>query len=106
MEQRERGVAVSVVAAVAHGLRMIALAGMRGSSQAAGVAPWQAERARNNARAWGATGAKVARLAVELPDFDADMKGGLDGGTALDDEQKMALLEALVARVAGSRRAR
>ncbi len=98
MEQRERGVGVSVVAAIAHGLRMMALAGVRGSS-AAGVAPWQAERARGNARNWGATGAKIARLGVTLPDIDADMKGGLDGGTALDDEQKMALLEQLVARL-------
>lgn len=100
MEQRERGVSVSVVAAIAHGLRMMALAGMRGSTGSGGVPPWQAERARSNARNWGATGARVAKLAVELPDIDADMKGGLDGGTALDDEQKMALLEQLIARLA------
>lgn len=101
MEQRERGVGVSVVAALAHGVRMMALAGMRGSSppRDLAIAPWQADRARDNARRWGATGAKLAAVSARLPALDADMKGGLDGGTALDDEQKMAIIEAVVARL-------
>lgn len=102
MEQRERGVGVAVVAALAHGVRMMALVGMRGSSPPPdmSIAPWQADRARNNARRWGATGAAVAALAAQLPDLDADMKGGLDGGVALDDEQKMAIIEAVISRLA------
>ncbi len=102
MEQRERGVGVAVVAALAHGVRMMALTGMRGSSPPPdmSIAPWQADRARNNARRWGATGASIAAVAALLPDLDADMKGGLDGGVALDDEQKMAILEAVISRLA------
>lgn len=101
MEQRERGVGVAVVAALAHGVRMMALVGMRGSSPPPdmSIAPWQADRARNNARRWGATGASLAALAARLPELDAEMKGGLDGGVALDDEQKMVIIEAVVSRL-------
>ncbi|MFN8125605.1 MAG: hypothetical protein U0R64_03735 [Candidatus Nanopelagicales bacterium] len=103
MEQRERGVGVSVVAALAHGVRMMALAGMRGAQppRDLAIAPWQADRARDNARRWGATGAKLAGVSARLPRWDADMKGGLDGGVALDDEQKMAIIESVVARLSG-----
>lgn len=99
MEQRERGVGVAVVAAIAHGLRMMATAGMRGSRPGPelGIAPWQVDRARDNARRWQASGARIAGVATRLPGWDADMKGGLDGGVALDDEQKMAALELIVA---------
>ncbi len=102
MEQRERGVGVAVVAAIAHGLRMMALAGIRGSAPPPDltIAPWQADRARTNARRWGATGAAIAAVAARLPDLDADMKGGLAGGVALDEEQKMAILEGVVSRLA------
>lgn len=104
MEQRERGVGVSVVAALAYGLRMMALAGIRGASPPPdfSIAPWQADRARGNARNWGATGGKIAAVAARLPQWDAEMKGGLDGGIALDDEQKMAILEVLIARLSAS----
>lgn len=104
MEQRERGVGVSVVAALAYGLRMMALAGIRGATPPPdfSIAPWQADRARGNARNWGATGGKIAAVAARLPQWDAEMKGGLDGGIALDDEQKMAILEVLVARLAAA----
>ncbi len=104
MEQRERGVGVSVVAAVAYGLRMMALAGIRGSTTPPdmSIAPWQADRARDNARRWGATGGKIAAVAARLPQWDAEMKGGLDGGIALDDEQKMAILELIIARLAAA----
>ena len=102
MEQRERGVGVSVVAALAHGLRMMAVAGLRGSTPPPGmtVAPWQADRARDHVRRWHATPIRMAAVAAQLPQWDADMKGGLDGGVALDDEQKMAMLELIVARLA------
>lgn len=102
MEQRERGVGVSVVAALAYGLRMMALAGIRGATPPpdVSIAPWQADRARLNARNWGATAGKIAGVTAQLPQWDADMKGGLDGGTALDEEQKMAILEQIVARLA------
>lgn len=102
MEQREKGTGVAVLAAVAHGLRMMALFGRPGARPSAAVkaAPWQMERARENARKWGASGARIAAVSARLPDLDADMKGGLDGGVALDDEQKMAVLEALVVRLA------
>ncbi len=104
MEQRERGVGVSVVAALAHGLRMMALVGLRGSNPPPdmSVAPWQKDRARDNARRWGATAAKIAAVSARLPQLDADMKGGVDGGTALDDEQKMAIIEMVVARLAAA----
>lgn len=104
MEQRERGVGVSVVAALAYGLRMMALAGIRGAHPPPDltIAPWQADRARGNARNWGATGGKIAAVAARLPQWDAEMKGGLDGGIALDEEQKMAILEVLVARLAAA----
>lgn len=104
MEQRERGVGVSVVAALAYGLRMMALAGIRGAQPPPdlSIAPWQADRARGNARNWGATGGKIAAVTARLPQWDAEMKGGLDGGIALDDEQKMAILEVLVARLAAA----
>lgn len=102
MEHREKGVGVAVLAAIAHGLRMMALFGRPGSKPPAGmnVAPWQIDRARTNARRWGASGARIAAVAARLPGLDADMKGGLDGGVALDDEQKLAVLEALVIRLA------
>lgn len=102
MEQRERGVGVSVVAALAHGVRMMALAGLRGSSppRDLAIAPWQADRARDNARRWSATGARLAAVSARLPGLDADMKGGLDGGIALDDEQKMAIVESVVSHLA------
>ena len=104
MEQRERGVGVSVVAAIAYGLRMMALAGIRGSAPPPdmSIAPWQADRARDNARKWNATGGKIAAVSAQLPQWDADMKGGLDGGIALDDEQKMAMLELIIARLSGA----
>lgn len=100
MAQRERGVAVSVVAALAHGLRMMALAGMRGGNPGPAIRPWQAKRARENARTWGATGERIARLSVRLPDLDVQMKGSLDGAMALDDEQKLAILEQEIERLA------
>lgn len=102
MEQRERGVGVSVVAAIAHGLRMMAVAGLRGAAPPPdlAVAPWQADRARDNVRRWHATPGRIAEVAAQLPTWDADMKGGLDGGTAFDDEQKMAMLELITARLA------
>lgn len=102
MEHREKGAGVAVLAAIAHGLRMMALFGRPGSKPPAGmnVAPWQIDRARTNARRWGASGARIAAVSARLPGLDADMKGGLDGGVALDDEQKMAVLEALVIRLA------
>lgn len=98
MEQRERGVGVAVVAAVAHGLRMMAIAGLRGATppRDMAVAPWQVDRARDNVRRWGASPARIAAVAARLPQWDADMKGGLDGGIALDDEQKMAMLEMIL----------
>ena len=100
MAQRERGVAVSVVAALSHGLRMIALAGMAKGNPGPHIRPWQAKRARENARTWGATGERIARLAVRLPILDVQMKGSLDGAMALDDEQKMAILEQEIDRLA------
>ncbi|MCH9719423.1 MAG: hypothetical protein K0U60_06085 [Actinomycetia bacterium] len=100
MEQRDRGLPVAVVAALAHGLRMMALAGMRGARPDPAIRPWMAKRARSNAQSWQATGARVARLAVRLPGIDADMKGSIAGGTALDDEQKMAVLEQELTRLA------
>jgi DNA polymerase-3 subunit delta len=102
MEHREKGAGVAVLAAIAHGLRMMALFGRPGSRPPAGmnVAPWQIERARTNAKRWGASGARIATVSARLPMLDADMKGGLEGGVALDDEQKMAVLEALVVRLA------
>ncbi len=102
MEHREKGAGVAVLAAIAHGLRMMALFGRPGSKPPAGmnVAPWQIERARSNAKRWGASGARIASVSARLPTLDADMKGGLAGGVALDDEQKMAVLEALVIRLA------
>jgi DNA polymerase-3 subunit delta len=102
MEHREKGAGVAILAAVAYGLRMMALFGRPGSHPPTGVkaAPWQIERARDNAKRWGASGVRIATVAARLPDLDADMKGGLDGGVALDDEQKMAVLEALVIRLA------
>ena len=100
MEQRDRGLPVAVVAALAHGLRMMALAGMRGARPDPAIRPWMAKRARSNAQSWRATGARVARLAVRLPNIDADMKGSISGGTALDDEQKMAVLEQELTRLA------
>lgn len=102
MEHREKGAGVAVLAAIAHGLRMMALFGRPGSKPPAGmkVAPWQIERARTNAKRWGASGARIAAVSARLPKLDASMKGGLDGAVALDDEQKMAVLEALVIRLA------
>lgn len=106
MEQREKGADVAVLAAIAHGLRMMALHGRPGASTGAirgagpKAAPWQVDRARENARLWKASGARIAAVAARLPDLDADMKGGLDGGIALEDEQKMAVLESLVVRLA------
>ena len=37
---------------------------------------------------------------MRLPGIDADMKGSIAGGTALDDEQKMAVLEQELTRLA------
>ena len=104
MEQQEKGVGVAVVAALAHGLRMMALAGLRGATPPSDMhlAPWQGDRARENARKWNATARKIAPVVAALPTLDAAMKGGLDGGIALDDEQKMAILEAVVTKLAAT----
>jgi DNA polymerase-3 subunit delta len=101
MEMREKGVGVAVVAAISHGLRMMALFGRPGAQvpQGMNVAPWQIDRASQNARRWRASGARIAKVAVQLPDLDATMKGGLADGIALDDEQKMAVLEVLIVRL-------
>ncbi|MDZ7578171.1 MAG: hypothetical protein U0904_08365 [Candidatus Nanopelagicales bacterium] len=103
MERRggQKGVGVSVVAALAHGLRVMALASQTGSAVAArvGVQPWQLDRARENIRRFGWTPRRIARFAALLPGLDADMKGGLEGGQALDDEQKLAVLEQLIVRM-------
>ena len=101
MEMREKGVGVAIVAAISHGLRMMALFGRPGAQAPAGmnVAPWQVERAAANARRWRASGARIAKVAAQLPDLDATMKGGLADGIALDDEQKMAVLEGLIIRL-------
>lgn len=104
MEQRERGVGVAVIAAIAHGLRMMAVAESGSSIEGLGVAPWQLDRARRNLRSWHATSARIAHVVAALPEYDATMKGGLGDGVALDDEQKLAVVEELVVRLAAGDR--
>lgn len=106
MEQRDgrKGVGVSVVAALAHGLRMMALIGQPGSVPPADfpVQPWQADRARENVRRHGWSARRIAMVTARLPELDAEMKGGVDKGVALDDEQKMTRLERVVLRLSSS----
>lgn len=99
-------VGVSAVMAMAGGLRSIVrVAAMPpGASDAdiarqAGVPPWKVTMLKRQWSKWSGDQRRVARAAVELADADGAMKGGVGEGTSLDAEQKVFLLEDLVARL-------
>ncbi len=99
-------VGVSAVMAMAGGLRSIVrVAAMPpGASDAdiarqAGVPPWKVTMLKRQWSKWSGDQRRVARAAVELADADGAMKGGVGEGTSLDTEQKVFLLEDLVARL-------
>lgn len=99
-------VGVSAVMAIASGLRSIVrVAAMPpGASDAdiarqAGVPPWKVTMLKRQWSKWSGDQRRVARAAVELADADGAMKGGVGEGTSLDAEQKVFLLEGMVARL-------
>lgn len=99
-------VGVSAVMAIANGLRSIVrVAAMPpGASDAdiarqAGVPPWKVTMLQRQWSKWSGDQRRVARAAVELADADGAMKGGVGEGTSLDAEQKVFLLEGIVARL-------
>jgi DNA polymerase-3 subunit delta len=98
------------VAAIANGLRSLVRFGgtAPGASdidiaKEAGVPPFKVKALRKQWARWSGDQRRLAAAVVALADADADMKGGVREGTALDSEQKLLALELLVAATSGHR---
>ena len=105
----DSSVGVMSVLAMTSALRdLIRVGGMGpGASEAdvareLGLPPWKVGGLKRQWSRWSGDQRRLAATLVELADAEAQMKGGLQPGQALEAEQKMFLLERLV--VGASRR--
>ena len=70
-----------------------------------GLPPWKVGGLKRQWSRWSGDQRRLAASVVELADAEAQMKGGLQPGQALEPEQKMFLLEQLVVETSRKREA-
>lgn len=70
-----------------------------------GLPPWKVGALKRQWSRWSGDQRRLAAALVELADAEAQMKGGLQPGQALESEQKMFLLEQLVVGTSRKREA-
>ena len=70
-----------------------------------GLPPWKVGTLKRQWSRWSGDQRRLAAALVELADAEAQMKGGLQPGHALETEQKMFLLEQLVVGASRKREA-
>ena len=70
-----------------------------------GLPPWKVGALKRQWSRWSGDQRRLAAALVELADAEAQMKGGLQPGQALESEQKMFLLEQLVVGASRKREA-
>ena len=106
----DSSVGVMSVLAMTSALRdIIRVGGMGpGASEAdvareCGLPPWKVGALKRQWSRWSGDQRKLAAALVELVDAEAQMKGGLQPGRALETEQKMYLLEQLVVETSRKR---
>ena len=104
----DTSVGVMSVLAMASALRdIIRVGGMGpGASESdvareLGIPPWKVNLLRSQWSRWSGDQRRLASSLVDLADSEAQMKGGLGRGPAMEVEQKMFLLEKLVLSSSG-----